>query len=222
MEKFESDTLTTNGGNKFEIIFIKHASLIIKFDGKVIYIDPVSEYADFSLFPKADFILITHEHYDHFDKKAINEIKKDDTQIILNENSQKLLGYGKVMLNTNKLSISGNISIEAVPAYNITPEHLKFHPKGRDNGYILTIDNTRIYIAGDTEDILEMKNIKNIDIAFLPVNQPYTMTVEQASKVAKIITPKILYPYHYTDTKIEKILDYLKGTNIEVRIRQMQ
>lgn len=112
---------------------------------------------------------------------------------------------------------------EAVPAYNTTPGRDKFHPKGRDNGYILTVGGTRIYIAGDTEDIPEMKQIKNIDIAFLPVNQPYTMTPEQAIQSAKTIQPHILYPYHYGDTNINEVKDGLKNEKeIEVRIRALQ
>ena len=223
MDKFKSDSFTTSNGSKITITFIKHASLIINFDGKLIYIDPISEYADFSKFDKADLILITHEHYDHFDKEAIKDLTKEKTAVVLNENSQKLLGYGVAMSNGDRLKIFDNVSIEAVPAYNITPDHLQYHPKDRDNGYILTLDNMRIYVAGDTEDIKEMKNINDIDIAFLPVNQPYTMLPEQAANAAKIIKPKILYPYHYGDTKIEKVVELLKDDNdIDVRIRDMQ
>ena len=107
----------------------------------------------------------------------------------------------------------------AVPAYNTTKGREKFHPKGRDNGYVLTIDGLRIYIAGDTEPIPEMKDIKNIDVAFLPCNQPYTMTPEQAAKAAKTINPKVLFPYHFSDTPVKKVADLLKDTKIDVRIR---
>mgnify|MGYP000205328422 CR=1 FL=1 len=110
----------------------------------------------------------------------------------------------------------------AVPAYNTTPGRDKYHPRHRDNGYILTFDGLRVYIAGDTEDIPEMKDLKDIDIAFLPVNQPYTMTVPQAAKAAKMFSPKILYPYHYGDTKIGELKDALKGSGIDVRIRELQ
>ena len=127
------------------------------------------------------------------------------------------------MKNGDILQITPEIKLEAVPAYNTTPGRDKFHPKGRDNGYILTVGGTRIYIAGDTEDIPEMKQIKNIDIAFLPVNQPYTMIPEQAIQSAKIIQPHILYPYHYGDTDINKVKDGLKNEKeIEVRIRALQ
>ena len=186
-------------------------------------IDPVSDYADFTQQPKADYILITHEHHDHFDTKAIAAIETPDTKIIANPNCQKMLDKGQAMKNGDILQIRPEIKLEAVPAYNTTPGRDKFHPKGRDNGYILTVGGTRIYIAGDTEDIPEMKQIKNIDIAFLPVNQPYTMTPEQAIQSAKTIQPHILYPYHYGDTNINEVKDGLKNEKeIEVRIRALQ
>lgn len=127
------------------------------------------------------------------------------------------------MKNGDKRQLTPYLFIEAVPAYNTTPGRDKFHPKGRDNGYVLTLGGTRIYIAGDTEDIPEMKNLEAIDIAFLPVNQPYTMTVSQAVKAAERINPKILYPYHYGETPVRELQDQLKNqSSIEVRIRQMQ
>ena len=170
-----------------------------------------------------DGILITHEHHDHFDTKAIAAIETPDTKIIANPNCQKMLDKGQAMKNGDILQITPEIKLEAVPAYNTTPGRDKFHPKGRDNGYILTVGDTRIYIAGDTEDIPEMKQIKNIDIAFLPVNQPYTMIPEQAIQSAKIIQPHILYPYHYGDTNINEVKDGLKNEKeIEVRIRALQ
>ena len=167
-------------------------------------------------------ILITHEHGDHLDPKAIQAVEKSDTEIIANENSQKKLGKGKVLKNGDTDTSISYMKIEAVPAYNTTPGRDKYHPRHRDNGYILTFDGLRVYIAGDTEDIPEMKDLKDIDIAFLPVNQPYTMTVPQAAKAAKMFSPKILYPYHYGDTKIGELKDALKGNGIDVRIRELQ
>ena len=126
------------------------------------------------------------------------------------------------MKNGDKMKLSNNITIEAVPAFNTTEGHLQFHPNGRDNGYILTIDGLRIYIAGDTEDIEELKKIKNIDIAFLPCNQPYTMTPEQLARTAKTIKPKVLFPYHYGQTDVSVIPSLLKGEKIDVRIRHYE
>ena len=223
-KELATDQFKTRSGNELAITFIKHASLMLEYGGHVIQIDPVSEYADYSAFPKADIILITHEHGDHLDKKAIEASEKAGTLIIANENSQKIISKGTVMKNGDQLSPTDYLTIEAVPAYNTTPGRDKFHPKGRDNGYILTVGGTRIYIAGDTEDIPELKDLKEkeIDIAFLPVNQPYTMTVPQAANAARMFSPKILYPYHYGDTKISELKEKLQGSGIEVRIREMQ
>ena len=221
--QFESDTFETRSGNTLKITFIKHASLILVFDGKNIYVDPVSEYADFSQLPKADVILITHEHADHLDPKAIATLEKQGTILITNPSSQAKLGKGVVMKNGDSLTPVPWLKLEAVPAYNTTPDRVKFHPKNRDNGYILTLGGDRIYIAGDTEDIPELKQLKAIDIAFLPVNQPYTMTIPQAVHAAKMFNPRILYPYHYSDTDIKQLEEGLKNTpEIEVRIRQLQ
>ena len=133
-----------------------------------------------------------------------------------------MYGSGEVMKNGDKIQITDDFTIEAVLAYNITEGRTQFHPKGRDNGYILTIDGLRIYIAGDTEDIPEMANIKNIDIAFLPCNQPYTMTTEQLVKAAKMIKPQVLFPYHYGQTNVSGISAQLKDEGIDVRIRHYE
>lgn len=219
---FETDKFTTKDGGELVITFIKHGSLQLTFNGHLIQIDPVSEYADYTTFPKADIILITHEHGDHLDAKAISHLEKEGTILITNEASSKILGKGTVMKNGDQLTPVDYMAIEAVPAYNTTPGREKFHPRHRDNGYVLTLGGTRIYIAGDTEDIPELKDRKDIDIAFLPVNQPYTMTVPQAIHAAEMFSPKVLYPYHYGDTKIEELKEGLKDSSIDVRIRQMQ
>lgn len=167
------DTFKTKGGKEITITAIKHASIRINFDGKEIEIDPVcglQPKTDYSQFPKADYIFVTHEHYDHCDAKAIRQLEKPSTVIITNANSARIIGKGKIMHNGDRLQLSKEIGVEAVPAYNITPGHMQYHPKGRDNGYILTLDGFRIYISGDTEDIPEMKDIKDIDVAFLSTN----------------------------------------------------
>ena len=170
-----------------------------------------------------DGILITHEHGDHFDTKAIAAIETSGTRIIANPNCRKMLNRGQEMKNSDVLQLADDMKLEAVPAYNTTPGRDKFHPKGRDNGYILTLGGTRIYIAGDTEDIPELNQMKDIDIAFLPVNQPYTMTPEQAIRATQIIKPHILYPYHYGNTDINKVKEGLKNEKTtEVRIRALQ
>jgi L-ascorbate metabolism protein UlaG (beta-lactamase superfamily) len=168
------------------------------------------------------YIFVTHEHYDHCDAKAIRQLEKPTTTIITNANSVRIIGKGKIMHNGDRLQLSKDISVEAVPAYNTTPGHLQYHPKGLDNGYILTLDGFRIYISGDTEYIPEMKNIKDIDVAFLSTNQPFTMTPAQTANAAKIIKPKVLFPYHYSDTDVSKVKKLLNGTGIDVRISSYQ
>ena len=133
-----------------------------------------------------------------------------------------MLGSGTTLKNGGRAQVREDVSIEAVPAYNTTPGREKFHPKGRDNGYILTLGGFRIYIAGDTEDIPEMAAVTDIDVAFLPVNQPYTMTPEQAANAARTIRPKVLFPYHYSQTPIQRVADLLAGSGIDVRIRNYQ
>lgn len=223
-QKIVTDTFTTRNGNEIVITPVKHGSLRITFGNREFEIDPVGPMApktDYSKLPKADYIIVTHEHYDHLDTVAIRQLSKNGTRIIANPNSIKIIGRGEAMKNGESMTLEKGIDIEAVAAHNHAAKS-KFHPAGRDNGYILTIDEVRIYIAGDTEDIDEMKSIRNIDIAFLPCNLPYTMTPEQVAKVARQIKPAILFPYHYSDTKIERVTTLLKGTGIDVRIRNYQ
>lgn len=220
--------LTTKDGKEIDITLFKHASLAINFDGIDIYIDPVTSVAgtdiDYDSMAKADYVLITHEHWDHLDSAAIKELSKPSTQIILNQTSRNILGYGTVMHNNETMKLKDDIVLQSVAAYNTTPGREKFHPKGNGNGYILNLDNIRIYIAGDTENIPEMANIKNIDVAFLPVNQPYTMTVDQAVEAALTINPKILIPYHFGDTPVQEIKQRLDKMNsgIDVQIYPME
>ena len=222
---YHTDTFKTKGGKEVVITAIKHACLRIQYDGLEIQVDPVAEFApstDYSKFPKADVILVTHEHFDHFDRGAIAALRKDGTQIIANPAVQKMLGFSTALANGESHALAKGIALEAVPAYNTTPGHTQFHPKGRDNGYVLTIDGLRIYIAGDTEDIPEMAKLKDIDIAFLPCNQPYTMTPEQVAKAARTFKPKVLFPYHYSQTPIKRVAELLADMSIDVRIRNYQ
>ena len=217
----EKDTFKTKSNKDVIITFIKHGSLLLTYDGLHIQVDPVTMFADYSTFPKADFILITHEHGDHLDSVAIKQLTKNNTRIIINQSSRDIISKGDVMKNGDSLQLTDNIRIEAVPAYNTTEGREKFHPRHRDNGYIVNIEDLRIYIAGDTEDIPEMKELRNIDIAFLPVNQPYTMTVDQAVDAANMFSPTILYPYHFGDTDVRPIKTRLNDSGIEVRLRKM-
>ena len=221
MAKFPSDTIETGDG-PLTIWFIGHATLVMKFKNLVIHVDPTNEFADYRKMPQADLILATHEHSDHMDAKAIASLTKKGTALVLNNSARNILKSGQGLENGDSLIIQG-IKIKAVPAYNSTPGRDKFHPKGRDNGYVLTIDGKIIYIAGDTEDIPEMAELKNVDIAFLPMNQPYTMTPEQLAHAVKMIKPKIVYPYHYGDSDLTDLPELLKDQKqTELRIRPMK
>ena len=223
-EQFEED-IFSDGDSDLKLTFIGHGTLMFSYNNKVIHIDPVSGYADYEKMPKADLILITHEHGDHLDKKAISSVSKDNTKIILTEICAETIENGIVMKNGDLKTIL-DIKIEAVPAYNIVNKRndgSPFHPKARGNGYILTIGDKRVYVAGDTENTPEMKNLKNIDIAFLPMNLPYTMNPEMVADAAKAFRPKILYPYHFGKTDTDELIELLKAEEeIEVRIRKLQ
>jgi len=223
-EKFETDIIKTSAGD-LKITFIGHGTLIFNFGGKVIHVDPFSNVADYSSLPKAHLILLTHEHMDHLDLKALNEVRTEKTVVVLTETCASQVQGGIVMINGDVKTVEG-LKIEAVPAYNIVHKRdtgQPFHPKGTGNGYIITFGDKRAYVAGDTENIVEMKGLKNIDIAFLPMNLPYTMTPEMVADAAKAFKPKILYPYHFGETDTSKVLNLLKGTpEIEVRIRKMK
>ena len=220
---FEEDTIKTSAGD-LKITFIGHASLMFTFGGKIIHIDSFGQVADYSKLPKADIILITHEHMDHLDMKALGSIRTEKSTVVLTETCAKQV-KGIIMKNGDVKTIGG-LKIEAVPAYNIVhkmPNGQPFHPKGIGNGYVITFGDKRVYVAGDTENIPEMKDLKNIDIAFLPMNLPYTMTPEMAADAAKVIKPKILYPYHFGETDTSKLVNLLKDNKeIEIRIRKMK
>lgn len=221
--KFETDTIKTSKGD-LKITFIAHATLIFQFGGLVIHVDPVSRYADYARLPKADVILVTHEHGDHLDPQAIAKITGKDTALVLNAASAKQIKRGMVMKNGDVKSIKG-LKIQAVPAYNIVHMRKKgqpYHPKGVGNGYVITFGDRRVYVAGDTENIPEMARLAGVDCAFLPMNLPYTMSPKMVADAVGVLKPKILYPYHFgkTDTsELVKLLNGVKG--VEIRIRKM-
>jgi L-ascorbate metabolism protein UlaG (beta-lactamase superfamily) len=217
------DTIPAPDGTIY-LTFIGHASLMIEWNKKVIHIDPVNKANVYSSLPRGDLILITHEHFDHFEPATITLLKKDSARVVGTAACAKKLKDITVINNGDTLTLMG-ISIEAVPAYNIVhmrPDGTPFHPKGTGNGYILTLGKKRIYIAGDTENIPEMKTLADIDIAFLPMNLPYTMTPAMVADAAKMFMPKILYPYHFGTTNPQELHKLLKNTAIEVRIRDLQ
>lgn len=225
--EYPQDKITAASGQEITLTFFKHASLSVEVDGHYIYVDPVDEYADYAKLPKADLLLVTHSHYDHLDMAAIDRLRKSDTAVVCDKTSAEAFEFDCITMTPGSTAqpIDG-ITVEAVPAYNISEGHLQFHPKEREDcGYILTVGGTRIYIAGDTENNDDIKALENIDIAFLPVNQPYTMTVDQAVDAVKTIRPKVFYPYHYGGTEhttdIDRLVRELDGIT-EVRVRPLE
>ena len=221
---YETDVIPTASGD-LKITFIGHGTLMFTFGGKVIHVDPWSQLADYGMLLKADLVLITHEHRDHLDLKALDAVTKDGTVIIATEIAAKQVKDALVMKNGDVITSQG-FKIEAVAAYNIV--HMRspgvpYHPQGLGNGYVITFADRRVYVAGDSENTPEMKTLRNIDVAFLPMNLPYTMTPEMVADAAKSFRPKVLYPYHYGETDTQKLAALMKGeTGIEVRIRNLK
>jgi len=214
---------TTTFADVFTYTPIKHATFVLQSERTTIYVDPVGEAADFSSFPVPDLILITHIHKDHLAPDLVAALKQGKTKVMAPPSVVEQLGYGIAISNGDTTEILG-IGIEAIPAYNTTAERLKFHPKGRDNGYVLSKKGVRLYISGDTEDVAEMRSLEDIDIAFTCMNLPFTMTVEQAASAVNEFKPGIVIPYHYrgkpdmsdvdaferlvTDSKVSKLKWY--------------
>ena len=219
----QSDVIPTNKGD-LRITPIVHASLMLQWDGKVIQVDPSGAVGgDFNGLPKADLILVTDIHGDHMDRAKIDLLKKPGTVIVTSPAVHQTISESQTLANGEKKTFAG-IEIEAVPSYNLTrgPEPGKlFHDKGRGNGYILTIGGKRLYLSGDTECVPEMKALKNIDIAFVCMNLPYTMTPGEAAGCVNGFKPKIVYPYHYGMSNLQEFTSAVQGTQgVEVRLRK--
>jgi L-ascorbate metabolism protein UlaG (beta-lactamase superfamily) len=224
MDVLSKDMIPTAAGN-LSIGFIGHGTLMFEFNGKVIHVDPYGKLADYAKLPKADLVLITHGHPDHLDPAAIAGIRKADT-IVLSAPVCAAQITGAISMANGETREALGIRIEAVPAYNIVNKRdngAPFHPKGEGNGYILTFGTTRVYVAGDTENTPEMKALTDINIAFLPMNLPYTMTPEMVADAVTAFKPKVLYPYHFGETDTARLVELLKDTpGVEVRLRAMQ
>lgn len=223
-KQYQEDVLPTSGGD-LKIACIGHGTLMFSFAGKIIHVDPVSSMADYTRLPKADLVLITHDHGDHLDAKAIAAVSAEHTVVIAAPGCAKALPKAAIMANGESRSAAG-FTIEAVPAYNIVQlraDGNPYHPKGQGNGYIIHFADKRVYVAGDTESTPEMKALKQIDIAFLPMNLPFTMTPEMVAEAARAFRPALLYPYHYGNTDPSILVRLLKDEKgIEVRIRDLR
>jgi L-ascorbate metabolism protein UlaG (beta-lactamase superfamily) len=222
---FQEDVFNAGDGNTLKITFLGHATLMLAYGGTMIHVDPVEQYANYAKLPKADIILVTHEHSDHLSPLAISALRTATTEIVLTAKCAPKVQGGIVLAN-GKTRIVKGIRVEALPAYNIV--HMRsagmpFHPQGEGNGYALSLGKLLVYVAGDTENTPEMKKLKDIDIAFLPMNLPYTMTPEMVADAALAFRPKILYPYHYGSTDTSRLTALLAAArDIDIRIRKMQ
>jgi len=220
---FPKDTIATNAG-PLVITFIGHASLIFEWNDEVIHVDPSSREANYYKLPKATMIFVTHHHGDHCDPASLKAISVDKTKAFMTSRAHEKWNQGMVLRPEQTVTING-IQIETLPAYNLV--HMRddgspFHVKGECNSYVINLGGVRIFIGGDTENTPEMKALRNIDIAFLPMNLPYTMTPEMVADAAKSFKPKVLYPYHYGKSDLDKLKELMADeTAVELRIRRM-
>lgn len=219
----ETDVIETSAG-PLEIRFVGHGSLVFSYGAKVIHVDPYSRVADYTTLPKADLVLITHAHGDHLDPAALAAIRGPQTQVVAAADCEGKLEGATVLRNGEQRLVAG-VAVTAVPAYNLVnrrPNGAPFHAPGQGNGYTLAFGDTRVYVAGDTENIPEMKALRGIRVAFLPMNLPYTMTPEMVADAARAFRPAILYPYHYGDTNPQELVKLLAAEkDIDVRVRRM-
>jgi len=220
----DKDVIPTSAG-ELSVTFVGHGSLVFGHGGKTIHVDPFGKLADYATLPKADLVLITHAHGDHLDPAALAAIRRPDTQVVIAPDCDGKVDGAITLQNGEGKTLAG-IEIAAVPAYNLVhtrPDGTPYHPKGRGNGYVLTFGDTRVYIAGDTENVPEMKALEQIAVAFLPMNLPYTMTPEMVADAARAFHPRILYPYHFGETDTARLLALMKDEKgIEVRLRDMK
>lgn len=220
---FPKDTIQTSNGSLI-ITFIGHASLIFEWNGEVIHIDPSSREANYYKLPKATMIFVTHDHGDHCDPASLKAITTDKTKTFISSIAHEKWNQGMVLRPEQTVTVNG-IEIHAIPAYNI--EHKKdngspYHEKGVGNSYVINLGGTRIFIGGDTENTPEMKALRNIDIAFLPMNLPYTMTPEMVADAAKAFKPKILYPYHYGKSDLDRLKELMADEKeVDLRVKRM-
>ena len=217
--RFPAETFRTEGGRRVVLHCIKHGSLAIEVQGTrpcMILIDPVGdmygEKVDYSVLPMADAVFITHEHGDHLHPATVAARSGKGARVFANGASAKQIEGAEVLANGDEVTLASGVKVRAVPAYNATEGRERFHPKGNGNGYVFDIDGFVVYVAGDTEPIPEMENLKGtVDVAFLPVNQPYTMTPQQCLEAARLIRPKLTIPYHLSQTDFEVLGSCLQG-----------
>ena len=215
------DVVPTSKGD-LEITVIGHCFFYFKFNRLNIYVDPIPNVGDISALPKADLILITHDHRDHLNTNVIQALSKYDTKVIASKACIKKMDFGEFMENGQQTTFK-EIYIKAVPAYNVLnlrPDDVPYHLKGDGNGYFLVFGDKTVYIAGDTEYIDEMRFFMKPDIAFIPMMMPFTMNEDMFVKVARKLKPSIVYPVHYNtklDSLVEKMKIAMPGTEVRIR-----
>ena len=223
IEDYETDVIPTTAGD-LAVTCLGHGSLLFTWQGQRIYVDPHGRVADYRALPKADLVLITHEHSDHLDPQALAAVRTASTRIVASELAQAQIGAGTVMRNGDKATVGG-LPIHAVPAYNLLHKRENgqpFHPKGVGNGYVLEFGDLRVYVAGDTEDVPDMSDLGAIDVAFLPANLPYTMSIDMVVEAARKVRPPIVYPYHFGKTDTAALKRRLESeVGCEARIRRL-
>lgn len=204
---------------------VDHASIVFETPVGVIYVDPVGEVATYEDMPSPDLVLITHEHGDHYNVDVLNAVVTDSTMLITNPAvfdmlPETLKAKASAMANGDSTEMGG-VSIDAIPAHNLTADRMNFHPVGRDNGYVIGLEGFRIYVSGDTEDVPEMRSLENIDLAFVCMNLPFTMDKEAAASAVAEFAPTYVYPYHYRGrgdgTQDPREFAALVGDGIEVK-----
>ena len=219
-----TDRIATSAG-PLDLTFLGHGTLMLTFKDTVLHVDPYGKVADYAALPQADLVLLTHDHADHLDQAALALVRTPVTDIVLPPVCADRVQGGLILKNGETRTVRG-ITVTAVPAYNLVHRRdngQPFHPRGAGNGYLLDFGDTRLYVAGDTENTPEMAALKDVDIAFLPMNLPYTMTPEMVADAARAFRPRILYPYHYGDTDPQRLVELLRDQpDIEVRIRPLR
>ena len=219
-----TDRIATSAG-PLDLTFLGHGTLMLTFKDTVLHVDPYGKVADYAALPRADLVLLTHDHADHLDQAALALVRTPVTDIVLPPVCADRVQGGLILKNGETRTVRG-ITVTAVPAYNLVHRRdngQPFHPRGAGNGYLLDFGDTRLYVAGDTENTPEMAALKDVDIAFLPMNLPYTMTPEMVADAARAFRPRILYPYHYGDTDPQRLVELLRDQpDIEVRIRPLR
>jgi L-ascorbate metabolism protein UlaG (beta-lactamase superfamily) len=217
------DRLATSEGDLI-LHPINHATLALGWKASAIFVDPVGGAKKFADLPRPDLILITDIHFDHLSVETLKALAAVQTKLVAPpaaaEQLPADLRQQTTVLTNGQSATVAALKIEAVAAYNTTAERAKFHAKGRGNGYVLAFADKRVYVSGDTEDVPEMRALKNIDVAFVCMNLPYTMTVEQAANAVGEFRPKVVYPYHCRGSDLEKFKRLVgEDAGVEVRIR---